>query len=508
MTTFIALSFLLGTAQADVLPPVRPLQWEVDVQNDESGSRFLAMVQTIDDTPVEVEVFDGSSWHTAREVFRTGRDAVMRADLDGPVDQIRMRSPDMRRITSLNWDLVTPNLEPRGEAPPSSGGLPAELEAIGVIPRSDWGASRTDCTSLEDDWYRMAIHHTAGSQTSGGSVQGAVQALQSYSMSGEYCDVPYQYLVGYDGSIWEGRPYGYYSGATGGGNNDGNIAISFLGCYDSNYCDVGPHEVTDAMLDSAHLLIQTLVELEDVSSDRDTIRGHQEWPDNATACPGDWIMAVLDDFVEPLGPDYAANLVENDFPLVSDEPIYLTVGESYSGSLTFENTGRNAWSSATRLAPIPRDVPSVIYGDDWLSETRVVTSADRPEPGETGTFYFSIQGREVGDTIQEFSLLEEGVTWFDDDGGVDGRALKLRVVVTGSSDPVDTGVAGDTGDTGQGASDGTADGQDDEPPRPPSDGEEDDKKRCGCVQAKGQSPTHAAWMVSILMLGWVRRRRN
>ena len=33
----------------------------------------------------------------------------MRADLDGPVDQIRMRSPDMRRITSLNWDLVTPN---------------------------------------------------------------------------------------------------------------------------------------------------------------------------------------------------------------------------------------------------------------------------------------------------------------------------------------------------------------------------------------------------------------
>ena len=67
----------------------------------------------------------------------------------------------------------------------------------------------------------MAIHHTAGSQTYGGTVEGSVRALQAYAFStGEYCDIPYQFLVGYDGSLWEGRPYDYYSGATGGGNNE------------------------------------------------------------------------------------------------------------------------------------------------------------------------------------------------------------------------------------------------------------------------------------------------
>ena len=30
---------------------------------------------------------------------------------------------------------------------------------------------------------------------------------------GGYCDIPYQYLVGYDGSLWEARPINMYSDA-------------------------------------------------------------------------------------------------------------------------------------------------------------------------------------------------------------------------------------------------------------------------------------------------------
>ena len=64
----------------------------------------------------------------------------------------------------------------------------------------------------------MAIHHTAGHQDTNGSIQAQVQMLQAYFQDSlGYCDIAYQWLVGKDGSIWEGRPYGYYSAATGGG---------------------------------------------------------------------------------------------------------------------------------------------------------------------------------------------------------------------------------------------------------------------------------------------------
>jgi hypothetical protein len=117
-----------------------------------------------------------------------------------------------------------------------------------------------------------------------------------------FCDVPYQFLVGYDGSLWEGRPYDYYSGATGGGNNDGNIAISFMGCYDGTACNVGPHPATDEMMDAANVLVQTLVAMHSIPSDSDSIRGHQNWPGNSTACPGNYILDRFDELLQPLDP--------------------------------------------------------------------------------------------------------------------------------------------------------------------------------------------------------------
>ena len=79
----------------------------------------------------------------------------------------------------------------------------------------------------------------------------AVKALQAYAQdSGGYCDIPYQFLVGHDGSLWEGRSLTYTSGATGGGNNDGNIAVSFLGCYHPSQQNTQTGRLTEAMLDA------------------------------------------------------------------------------------------------------------------------------------------------------------------------------------------------------------------------------------------------------------------
>lgn len=307
---------LVALAQAalpvDVPPEHRLTDWGAALRTG-GGERVAMIVEATDEGPLRVEVLDGARWKPLREVFQLEGTRVMVADLDARRTEIRLRSPDRDRIRSVDWDLFTPVRErrgpPRGERRAS---LPSELVAIGVVSRAGWGAADTTCTSTEDDWYRMAIHHTAGTQTYGGSVQGAVQVLQSYSMSGgEYCDIPYQFLVGYDGSLWEGRPYGYYSGATGD-NNDGNIAVCFLGCYHPSDCPNGAGDaVTEAMVDGGQLLVQTLAGLHAISSDSDAIRGHRDWPGNSTACPGDWLYDRLDDLREPLGPDWAATLVSS-----------------------------------------------------------------------------------------------------------------------------------------------------------------------------------------------------
>ena len=103
-----------------------------------------------------------------------------------------------------------------------------------------------------------------------------------------YCDIAYQYLVGYDGTLYEGRPINKYSGATGG-NNNGNIAVSFVGCYDQYRCMLDYNffnTPTDAMMARARELILTLsnehgiaINTTNIKMHRDlaTVRARGEW---------------------------------------------------------------------------------------------------------------------------------------------------------------------------------------------------------------------------------------
>ena len=411
-------------------------------------------------------------------------------DLPVPADQVVLDLPS--GAGTVQAELFTPAPEPVVDGPvppPAPGVLPSELVNIGVVSRSDWGASSTNCSTLENDWYRMAIHHTAGSQTSGGSVEGAVRALQSYSMgSGTFCDVPYQFLVGYDGTLYEGRPYDYYSGATGGGNNDGNIAISFLGCYDADGCSTS-HAVTAEMMEAGQLLVHTLAALHDVPLNSDSIRGHQDWPNNATACPGDLLHPRLDELWGPMGPRWSAVLVDSSFDL---DGLVLSPGETVSLWLDFENTGSETWTSNTKLATLPRDSSSPLQASDWLSSGRLTSVDNNTSEGQTGRFSFSLKApSEEGTVQQSLGLVEEAVIWFADDGGPAEDAVVVSVEVRRSQDtnpPDDTDSQGS--DSGR---DVGGDGV-----LPP--GEQVRMVGCGLPGA----PTFAVGLVALLM---VRRRR-
>lgn len=460
----------VGPAWVEAAADLQPAgAWRVSPVRtaDRPGSRVAVLAQSLPghDTPTLYARGVGGAgevgpWVALPSLWAIDGAAVAAADLGAtwPAAQVGVQGRDASLLIDVGWSLSWPRYEPPTvfePAPPAS--LPSELTAIGVVSRSSWGASATTCTSLEDEWYRFAIHHTAGSQTYGGTVEGSVQALQSYSLStGDYCDIPYQFLVGYDGSLWEGRPYGYYSGATGGGNNDGNFAVCFLGCYHGSGCSTS-HDATDEMMDGAQTLVQTLADLHGIVTTSETLKGHQDWPGNATACPGDYVYERLDELMEPLtAPDlYAGSLVLSESG-AADAPLLATVGQPLSVRFVVQNSGTTTWNPhSTRLGTIPRDTESALADASWPYAHRPAAVAASTAPGAQGEFSFTVTAPSAGIWTLELGMVEEWVTWFADAPTGGGPADGTLVVVIDAQEPPDTG--GDGGQSGDGGAVAAAD---------------------------------------------------
>jgi uncharacterized protein (TIGR03382 family) len=380
----------------------------------------------------------------------------------------------------------------------------------------------------------MAIHHTAGSQTSGGTVTGAVVGLQAYSQdSGTYCDIPYQFLVGYDGSLWEGRPLDYTSGATGGGQNDGNAAVSYLGCYHPSGCPAGSHSATEDMFTAANLLVQTMVSLHGIPNDRDAIRGHQEWPGNSTACPGDYVMDRIDELNTPLS-RWGAEVAGGSFDASGTVPVEVTAGVESVHTLDLLNLGTTTWTANTKLAPLPRDVDSPLAHPTWIAPHRVSSPLTDTPAGAVGQFSIALPALPEGEHSLSLALVEEWVTWFPDAplglGPAEG-ALVLRVIAVPppveepDTAATDSGPTADDGASDDGAADGGADdegGADDgaaadETPDPGADaaaggqgapGSPTKFAEGGCSAAGGGAPVVGAAAGLLALIGARRRRRG
>ncbi len=428
-----------------------------------TGSRVAAWVE-IDgaaaDLVIQARGVDGDrlgGWVALDQTYRGPAQRVVVADLGArwPAAELRVAGGSDAALTALSWELVEPAYPDAGRraraglgpvtpwaAPPVSSALDDELGTIGVITRATWGARATQCTSVENDWYRMAIHHTAGPQTSGGTTAEVVRGVQAYAQdSGTYCDIPYQFLVGFDGTLYEARPYGLTSGATGGGNNDGNMAVCFMGCYHPTDCPTGVDSVpvTEEMLARGQLLVQTLVRLHDIATADDNIRGHRDWPGNATACPGDFLYARLADLRADLA-WYAGAPGARSSP--AGQNVVVPVGVATEVWIEVENTGGLTWEpGVTFLAPTPRDAASPLAQPTWPGPTRAATVAAPVARGEVGRFAFTVLATAPGTTTQTFGLVADGATWFADPpwgGGPTDDAIAVTVEARddGGGDPM------------------------------------------------------------------------
>lgn len=501
------------------------------------GTRVATLSSVTGDAPLTLQARgiddDGSGtcagaagpWHALTQTFARGEVQIATVDLERHYGcaQLRLLGDDDARVADLQWELVEPRYPEAGTVARALADLPGpvrevvpELQQIGVISREEWGALPSACSDPEDDWYRMAIHHTAGPQTAGGTVEGRLQATQAYAIdSGTWCDIPYQMLVGYDGSLWEGRGLELYSGATGGGNNDGNLAVCFIGCYHEPDADcVGGegHDVTEEMMARGQLLVQTLVKLHDIPTSPDDIRGHRDWPGNSTACPGSVLYARLQELRDDLTWFSAVEVARS----WDGDTVEVELGQAGELWIELENTGGLPWTPGTTfLAPTPRDQPSAVGDAGWPSPTRAATLTAEVVPGDVGRFTFTVAPTSTMPVVQSFGLVHEGVTWFADTpwgGGPGDDALTITVVglEAGLDDSTSGGAGSSTGEgTTTAAGEGTSRGEtttDDTTTDDPTWGlpsSRDDADGCGCASDRGGTP----WLGALVLAWGLRRRR-
>jgi uncharacterized protein (TIGR03382 family) len=456
------------------------------------GTRVAALYDATGAVGLEARGVDGARtgrWLPMQETFREGGTRVAVVDLGRrwPAAQLRLTSAEEVLVGDLGWEILTPRYPDAGRKARSAPLVPLALDTtlatIGVVSRADWGSRSTQCSTTEDDWYRMAIHHTAGPQTRNGTVAEVLRALQAYEQdSGEYCDLPYQFMVGHDGSLYEGRPLNLYSGATGG-NNDGNIAVCFVGCYHPTPDCPTSHPTKDEMIAGAHLLVQTLVRLHDIPANEDRIKGHRDWPGNSTLCPGAGVYARLAELRADMTWFTAAETGRS-FP--AEGPLAIGIGEPTEVWIELENRGGLAWQPGDVFLATtgPRDGASPLADDSWPAPGRAATVTEPVAPGATGRFAFTITAAEAGEVQQTFGLVHGDGSWFADapwGAGPADDAIVLHVVAS----------AGGGGGGGGGADGG---GTGDEVDRD-LDG--------GCSAAPGAS----SWGALLLLLLLSRRRR-
>ena len=188
-----------------------------------------------------------------------------------------------------------------------------------------------------------------------------------------------------------------------------------------------------------------------------------------------------------------------------DAPKTVLAGESFDVEITLSNSGGKPWDSDTRLGTTdPRDRASVFQDESWMAENRVASVDAGAEVGADFTFQFVMHApADRGTYVEHFGLVQEGVTWFADQGGPADTDIELAIQVIDG--PSENGVgAGGGGDGAGGAGGGDSDGDAD-----------DFNASSSCQCAAPGAPTHSSRPFSVAVLGFVgvgaayaRRRRR
>jgi len=351
----------------------------------------------------------------------------------------------------------------------------SEISAQGVsqpaiIPRSGWGANESYMT-WPPEYHpvrKIIVHHTV-TQNYDPDPPSTIRAIYYYhAVTKDWGDIGYNYLVDWQGNMYEGR-YGGPDviGAHAGGYNCGSVGISAIGSY-GNTVPPGeppsvepPQAVLDAISDlaaweSSRSLISPNESSYFVDMTTNNIAGHRDY--SQTACPGDYLYAELpylrgQIWQEILDntPQYLAQFLDHDTRTA------MLPNSTYEVNLSVQNAGTLTWPASEEnpvrlglhwydeaeepvIQPPEYDYRTPLDKDITFAHTAVFSPALVTAPEEPGQYTL------------KWDLVHEGVTWFADQGSatldvtisVAPGALYLPLIVKNNPPPTPTPTATST----------------------------------------------------------------
>ncbi|RWS08071.1 peptidoglycan recognition protein-like protein [Dinothrombium tinctorium] len=146
-----------------------------------------------------------------------------------------------------------------------------------IISREEWNAREPRSVRRIPPVKHVFIHHTAtGRCDSQVSCSASMRSIQNFHMdSNGWNDIGYNFLIGGDGNIYEGRGWNVEGAHTRGFNRNG-IAISFIGNYQEQ-------DAPSDMIEAAKKLIKCGVNKGYIVK-KYQLHGHRDA--NPTLCPG------------------------------------------------------------------------------------------------------------------------------------------------------------------------------------------------------------------------------
>ncbi|MFW5966503.1 MAG: peptidoglycan recognition family protein [Persicimonas sp.] len=281
-----------------------PVRYERDEPFRQVGFHY----GTSTDEPLEWRArhTDGSwsDWKPVEVTWREDGIHVARAFPEEDALDLELRGDDGLREVKVQFyerivartDRLTRDLPKVGESE-SDDDVATTRQAVApdsmVKTRHEWGARNPDkeCGSPHDP-YRMSIHHSYSPSSDGGDPDAAVRSMQAYHIDNNgWCDLGYHFVASQSGQLYQGRLDETRIGAHVGGENTGNVGICMIGDFTSQ-------QVSDTQLNATAEMVGRVHETYGVSLDRDSVRGHREWPGQSTSCPGDNALNRIDDIID------------------------------------------------------------------------------------------------------------------------------------------------------------------------------------------------------------------
>ncbi|XP_023321631.1 peptidoglycan-recognition protein SC2 [Eurytemora carolleeae] len=174
-------------------------------------------------------------------------------------------------------------------SPCSPVSLTESDNCIKIYSRDEWGARPPvqESDRTEDLLPYVFVHHSAMDECdSVESCSQAVRDIQNLHMDGNsWWDIGYSFLIGGDGSVFEGRGWNIQGAHTSGFNSVG-YGVCFLG-------DFTLKQPTQAAIQAYHNLVFCMRDQNKIRPDYKMFGHRQTKPQGGTECPGDTLYPII-----------------------------------------------------------------------------------------------------------------------------------------------------------------------------------------------------------------------